>query len=92
MMTEKNLVRHELIGLKVEVFESTNKSNKGLKGKIMNETQKLLFVDTKKGLKKIQKKGTIFVFTLPDKKKVKIDGKIIEKRPEDRIKIKIKKW
>ena len=91
-ITVKNLIRHELIGLDVAVDECTNKSSIGTKGSVINETKKLLVIRTRKGDKKIQKKNSKFIFTLPNGKKVKVDGKRIDMRPEDRIKARVKKW
>lgn len=89
MITEKNIVKHELIGLKAEVTEG---NSKGIKGEVVNETKNMIYLKTKKGIKKVQKKNSIFVFIIPSGKKIKVKGKIIEKRPEDRIKIKVRKW
>jgi len=92
MITPKNLVRHELIGLKVKVIKSTNPSQIGLKGKVVDETRQMLIIETNKGEKKIEKKSAVFVFELPTGKKVEVDGKILVARPEDRIKKKLPKW
>ncbi len=92
MITPKNIVKHELIGLEVEVVEAYNKKQIGIKGIVVNETKKMLWIETEKGIKKIQKSGTKFMFTLPDGKKVKVNGNIITKRPEERLRIKVRKW
>lgn len=91
MITPKNLVRHEFIGLKVSVAESTNKDNVGISGVVVDETKCMLTVKTKKGLKKFAKKTSKFMFRVGGKK-IKVDGRKIEKTPENRIKIKVKKW
>jgi len=91
MITPKNLIQHELIGLKVKVIESTNKDNVEITGTVVNETEHMLTIKTKKGLKKIIKKTSTFMFTIGNKK-VKVNGKRIDKKPENRIKIKVKKW
>jgi ribonuclease P protein subunit POP4 len=92
MISPKNLVRHELIGLTVEVAESTNKFQIGIKGTIVDETKNILTIETGNRLKKIQKKGSVFIFKIPDGKKVKVNGNKIAVRPEERIKLKVKKW
>ena len=92
MITAKNLIRHELIGLTAEVVESNNQSQIGIIGMVVNETKNLLVIETKKHMKKIQKKGSSFIFKIPSGKRVKVDGNIIAVRPEDRIKLKVKKW
>lgn len=92
MISEKNIIRHELIGLNVEIADSFNKIQIGKKGLVVDETKNLLVIETWKGTKKIQKRGTKFIFTIPSGKKIKVDGSIIVKRPEERIKLKVKKW
>jgi ribonuclease P protein subunit POP4 len=92
-ITPRNLVRHELCGLKVRVVESTNPSQKGLEGKVVYETYNTLRIETKEGKEKIVPKDiTVFVFTLPDGTKVQVDGKLLVGRPEDRIKKKLPRW
>ncbi len=91
-ITPKNLVRHELIGLRVQVKDSVNPSYKGIRGKVVDETYNTLTIETKKGEKKVIKKLCTFIFTLPDGTKVKVDGKLLVGRPEDRIKKKIPRW
>lgn len=92
MILPKNLIRHELIGLTIEIVESTNKFQTGIKGMVVDETKNILTIETDKGLKKIQKKGSIFIFKIPNGKKVKVIGNKIVARPEERIKLKVKKW
>lgn len=92
-ITEKNLVRHELCGLKVEVVESTDPTQKGLKGRVIDETYNTLKIETLDGKEEvIPKKISTFVFTLPNKKKVEVKGEILLGRPEDRIKKKLPRW
>ena len=92
MITPENIVRHELIGLEVSVEKSSNKNLAGLKGEVIHETRQTLTIQAGKGEKKIPKDVCTFVFTLPDGKKVRVDGKILVSRPEDRIKKKFRKW
>ncbi|MEM5814980.1 MAG: ribonuclease P protein component 1 [Candidatus Aenigmatarchaeota archaeon] len=91
-ITEKNLVRHELIGLEVEIVKSTNKYQIGIKGKVIDETYNTLTIETNKKEKKVAKKDCVFVFTLPNGKKVQVEGWILVGKPEDRIKKKFSKW
>jgi ribonuclease P protein subunit POP4 len=91
-ITPYNLVRHELIGLEVEIKNSTNKNQMGLKGKVVDETFKTLKIETDKGEKVIPKDITIFIFTLPNGTRVQVEGKILLGRPEDRIKKKLPSW
>ena len=92
MISARNLIRHELIGLYIEVTKSSNIHQTGTRGMVVDETKNTLTIETDNGLKKIQKKGSDFIFKIPDGKRVKVDGKRILARPEERIKLKVKKW
>jgi ribonuclease P protein subunit POP4 len=87
MITPQNLVNHELIGLRTQIVESTNPSAIGLYGEIVNETKSMLVLQTAAGQKMIQKQHNKWKFTL-DSQDIIIDGSLISKRPEDRIKVK----
>lgn len=92
-ITPQNIVRHELIGLKVRVFKSADPSQKALIGKVVDESYNMIKIETKNGKEKNIPKGiSIFIFTLPDRLRVKVDGKLLIGRPEDRIKKKLKRW
>lgn len=81
----KRLARSELIGLDIEVIESENRFNKGIKGRIINETKNMIEIETKETRKKIIKDQCVFEFMLKGKK-IQINGKLLAKRPEERIK------
>lgn len=92
-ITPNNLVRHELIGLKVRIESSTDPTHAGLNGKIIDETYNIFKIEVKDGKEIIvPKKNSIFIFTLPDKTKVKVDGKLLVSRPEDRVKKRFPRW
>ncbi len=91
-ITPQNLVRHELISLSVKIIKSTDPTQKGLSGKVIDESYNTLKIETKKGEKIVVKENCVFVFTLPDKQKVEVDGKLLVSRPEDRIKKKLPRW
>ena len=91
MITSKNLVHHEFIGLKVH---ATNKKNKSLnlQGTIIDETKNTIKIEGMDMSEKIiPKDGTLFVFEIPNGEKIEIDGNILSIRPEDRIKKRFKK-
>jgi ribonuclease P protein subunit POP4 len=95
MINAKNLVQHELIGLGVEIVSSSNKSQIGLKGTVTDETRQTLTIDVGEcdmPEKSLAKDQCIFRFTLPNGQKVKVDGKVLVARPEDRIKKRQRKW
>jgi len=92
-ITPRNLVRHELISLPVKIPKSTDPTQKRLSGKVIDETYSTIKIETKDGKEKtVIKENCVFVFTLPDKTKVQVDGKLLVSRPEDRIKKKFPKW
>jgi ribonuclease P protein subunit POP4 len=92
-ITPENLVRHELIGLEAKIAKSTDPTQKGLKGKVIDETYNTIKIETKEGREKvIPKANTIFIFALPNGVKVEVEGKILISRPEDRIKKKFARW
>lgn len=85
----ENLPRHELVGLKAEITESTDETQRGISGRITDETKSMLEIDGKK----VEKKSCKFLFELPDGTEVELDGKLIDERPEERIEQKLPgKW
>lgn len=91
-ITPNNIVRHELIGLKIEVVRAKNPKNIGICGKVVNETYKTLVIESKGKTKSIFKSQATLQLTLPNKKVVEIDGKLLAGRPWDRIKKKLKRY
>ncbi len=92
MRGKKNILRHEFIGLRCEIVDSRNKSQIGIKGKIVDETRNTFLLETPRGLKRIEKKGRVFRLWLEDGSVVDVNGSYILSRPEDRIKKRFKKW
>ena len=91
MITSKNLVHHEFIGLKVHITSERNKSL-NLNGTIIDETKNTIKIEGIDNVEKIvPKNGSIFVFEIPNGEKIEIDGNILSIRPEDRIKKRFKK-
>ncbi|PIN73438.1 hypothetical protein COV20_04400 [Candidatus Woesearchaeota archaeon CG10_big_fil_rev_8_21_14_0_10_45_16] len=73
----------ELIGEKIEIIDAANKGQKGLKGAVVDETKSTLVIDVG-GVHKTLLKNTI-TFRILGTGEV-IDGRIIARRPEERIK------
>ena len=88
MITEQNILLHELVGLDAEVIKSTNKDVIGIQGTIIDETKSMLILDTKKGIKKIQKDHNEWKFSL-NFNDIIVQGNKIAKRSHDRLGIKI---
>lgn len=84
MRNNKNIVLHELIGLQAEVIDTKEKSQKGIKGKVIDETKNMLIIQTKDGEKKIPKKISRFKF-IADKTIFIVNGQEIAFRPYERL-------
>jgi len=96
-ITPENVVRHELIGLRVRVAESTDPMLRGLNGTVVDETHNMLVIETKRAgkpavEKRLSKQNSVFIFALPNKVKVKVDGRLLVGRPEDRVKKRFDRW
>jgi len=76
-----------LIGLIMEVEESSNRDMEGLRGRIVDETRNTFVIETEQGEeKRIPKSGNMFIFVLEDGTRARIRGDKLLARPEDRIK------
>lgn len=84
-MRLKDVLAHELIGLKARVIGGSHPGFHGLEGVIVDETQKIIVLRTPKGDKKLPKDCILLLIELPDGTKVEVDGKYLVGRPEDRI-------
>ncbi|MEA3487846.1 MAG: ribonuclease P protein subunit [Euryarchaeota archaeon] len=83
----KNLLKHELIGLKTEVEESSNSNMKGLCGLVVDETRNTFVIETEQNEdKRIPKDMNTFIFVLNEGVRVRVRGNLLVSRPEDRIK------
>ncbi|HOT07480.1 MAG TPA: ribonuclease P protein component 1 [Methanotrichaceae archaeon] len=80
-----NLARHELIGLKVEVLDTSNRTMAGMTGWVVDETRNTFVIETPRGERRVPKAESSFVFTLPDGRRVRIVGSILISQPENRI-------
>jgi ribonuclease P protein subunit POP4 len=86
-ITPSNLLQHELIGLKINVDESSNSSVRGLGGTVIDETRNMLVIENEqKNEKKIAKAGNQFIFEFNEGVHVRVKGDRLISRPEDRIK------
>mgnify|MGYP001614894504 CR=1 FL=1 len=84
----KDIPRTEFIGEKIEVVDASNKTLVGLSGKVIDETRDTIVIENAQE-KKLLKKQITIKGTIKGKKYV-IDGSLLQGRPEDRIKKKIR--
>ena len=80
----KNILKMELIGRNIEIINATNKDLIGIKGKIIDETQHTIIISQKDKRKTLLKEQITFIVTEKNRR-IKIDGKKINKKPEKRI-------
>ena len=73
---------NELIGEEIEVINSPNKSLRGIRGKVIDETKETLKIQIKGKVKMIIK--SVVTIKLSDGKT--IEGKMIDSRSEERLK------
>lgn len=103
MSIAQDILKAEFIGREIEILESKNSSLKGIKGKIIDETKSTFTISTeikndsetekkenKQSKKIIVMKNVITFKTKFNGKSYKIDGKLLAKRPHERIKSKMK--
>ncbi|MBI5355883.1 MAG: ribonuclease P protein component 1 [Candidatus Aenigmarchaeota archaeon] len=91
MILPSNILKHELIGLRVTVVSSSNTSQNGIEGEVENETMNTITVKAERGSKIVQKTGAVFRFRLVNAD-VDVDGDELLLRPEDRIKKRVHRW
>jgi len=85
-LTESNIHQHELMWLSTLVVSSSNPSQVGIKGRLVDETMRTITVSDGGKERMIQKKGTCFEFTLPNGSTVVVEGRRIADRPIERVK------
>lgn len=85
MITPKNILRHELIGLPVEVVRASNPAQQGIAGRIVDETRNMVVIETPRGTKRIEKAHVTFRITVPDGTVVDVSGSALVSQPEKRI-------
>jgi ribonuclease P protein subunit POP4 len=85
MITPYNILRHELIGLPVRIVSASHEGYKCV-GIMIDETRDTIKIKTDAGIKILPKDCITLEATLPKGEVVRIDGKLLVSRPEERIK------
>jgi ribonuclease P protein subunit POP4 len=83
------ILHHELIGLEAEVLEDSNPSNVGVRGTVVDESLNTVVIGDERE-RRVAKKDAVFKFTL-NGEVVKVEGRALQGRPEDRVKKTIKR-
>lgn len=80
------IAREELIGLTATVVASADPGLQGLRGRIVDETERTFVLEKDDGREvRVGKRGQRFAFDLPDGR-VEADGAALAHHPSDRIK------
>jgi ribonuclease P protein subunit POP4 len=78
------LPRHELVGLRAEVVESTDPGLVGVAGEVVRETTKTLGIESGSGrVRQVPKAAATFRFTVDDERVV-VEGERLVARPAER--------
>ena len=84
-MNLKDFLRHDLIGLKMEVIESKNMKLIGIIGTIIDETKHTLIIkEGNKNKTLIKNQVTLKIFH--NQEEIKVNCELLVGRPEDRLK------
>jgi len=78
------VLARDWIGLVVEVVDSPNSSEIGLKGMVVDETMKTLRIETEKGVRMVAKSKRVFEVEV-EGMRFRVNGDLIAFRPEERI-------
>jgi len=85
MISPRNIIRHELIGLPVVVVKASNPRHRGIRGTIIDETKNIFKINTESGSKMIPKHLSTFRLLLPDGTTVDVNGSVLVMQPEKRV-------
>ncbi len=78
------MLARDWVGLMIEVTESPNPSERGLKGMVVDETMKTLKIETEKGIRTVAKNKRVFEVEI-EGERFRVSGDLIIFRPEERI-------
>ena len=81
-ITPENIIYHEIIGLPVETVLPDGRS---LSGNVVDETRNMVIISEAGRDLKVAKTGRSFIFTIPDGRRVKVLGTLLQSQPENRI-------
>jgi ribonuclease P protein subunit POP4 len=91
-ITPQNILRHELIGLNVTVSRCKNPSLRGARGTIVDESKNMLVLLREGKKLRIPKSIATFRLKLQDGTVIDVDGLRLVARPENRLKIRVRRW
>ncbi|MFH1133152.1 MAG: ribonuclease P protein subunit [Nanoarchaeota archaeon] len=78
--------RIEFLGKELEVVSAENGARAGLRGMVKEETKHSFIISTAKGDRRVLKRGAVFRLLMGGKR-IRIAGSLLDRKPEDRIRI-----
>lgn len=84
-VTIKNVLSHELIGLKTKILGSSDPGLRNARGIVLDETKNTLTIQLESRKLIVPKSHTVFLFHVDEQNSVRIEGESILGRPHDRI-------
>ncbi|MEW6295411.1 MAG: ribonuclease P protein subunit [Candidatus Diapherotrites archaeon] len=84
-INRKNILGHELNGLKINIINSSDPKKIGVNGVIVKETKNTFVIESQGKEKIVPKKEVLIEFEIQGEK-IAVNGKELIARPEDRIK------
>lgn len=88
-ITPYNILRHELVGLRAKVVESSDPSQEGLEGVIIDETKNTLTLQ-KERKRRLSKESVTLSIHTESGLELLVNGSLLLGRPEERIKKKLR--
>ena len=88
----ENILRHELIGLDVKIVRARNRSIRGARGVVVDESKNMITLLRAGRKVLIPKSIATFQFKLSNGLLVDVDGARLIGRPEGRLKTKVRRW
>lgn len=85
MISARNILRHELIGLDILVAGASNPLHRGIRGRVIDETRNMLVIRTDRGVQRIPKNHSLLTFVLPGAIEVEVVGSALIRAPERRV-------
>jgi ribonuclease P protein subunit POP4 len=88
-LTPYNILRHELVGLRAKVVESSDPSQRGIEGVIVDETKNTLTLQ-KERKRRLSKESVTLSIHTESGLELLVNGSLLLGRPEERIKKKLR--
>ncbi len=79
-----NMIQNEWMGKDVKVIKAANASLVGISGIVVDETKEFIMIETKNGVKKVNKANVVFTINGQT-----IEGEMVHVAPQERLKIKV---